>query len=327
MPATTDARGAELYAAATVCDLVFPYEPDFGNDVALFDRWRDAGFSFLSVHPAGDNHGIAEAVRRIARARADILAAPDRLVLAETVADVRRAKAEGKLGVGLHVEGSRLLERDLHMIEAYYRLGVRFCHPVFNVMNSFGGGCADPADPGLSAYGAEVLAEMNRVGMLADGAHVGYRTTMDMLERTTAPMLFSHVGCHALHPHFRNVRDDQIRACARTGGVIGISGMNNYLGGEPTTELIARHVDHVAELAGPQHVALGLDFVLDGPGLLAYVEGRPAEWPGAWEPFRFAVPAQAMELAELLLARGWSERDVLGVLGENALRVCEATWR
>lgn len=327
MSAAVESRAAALVRDALVVDMVFPYEPELGNGTEAFGRWRDAGFAFLSVHPAGDRHTIGEAMRRIAAARRDIDAHPDRLLLAETVDDVRRAKAEGRLAVGLHVEGCRLLERDVAMVEVYYRLGIRFCHPVFNVLNEFGGGCADPVDPGMTAFGAEVLAEMNRVGMIPDGAHVGHRTTLDMLERSTRPVIFSHNGVHGVHPHFRNVRDDQIDGCARTGGVIGISGMNNYLGGPPNVELLVRHVDYIAERVGAQHVALGLDVVGDAAALSAFVSARPAEWPGRWAPFEFAGPELVVDLADALLDRGYAEQDVRGILGGNALRVCEESWR
>ena len=229
-------------------------------------------------------------MRRLARLRSEILAEPDRLILVETVDDILRAKAQGKLAVGLHFEGSRLLERDLNLIEIYYKLGIRFCHPVFNLSNSFGGGCAERTDGGLTRFGFRAVEEMQRHGMILDGAHVGYRTTMDIMEMSAAPFIFSHNGVDAVFSHFRNVRDDQIRACARTGGVIGISGANNYLGEDPTNETLFRHVDHIVQLAGPEHVGIGLDLVQDSAALNAFVKSRPDEWFGVWKPWCFAGP-------------------------------------
>src|SRR5262245_12792060 len=129
---------ARLYQDSVVWDMVLPYEPEMGNGVGILPRWLNAGFSFISLHPAGDRHNIGEAMRRLARLRSEVLGQPDRFILVETVDDILRAKAQGKLGVGLHFEGSRLLERDLNLIEIYYKLGIRFCHPVFNLSNSFG---------------------------------------------------------------------------------------------------------------------------------------------------------------------------------------------
>lgn len=330
--AATSRAAAQLFRDALVWDMVFVYEPEGQNDVRLFPRWQAAGFNFVSVHPAGDRHNIGEAMRRIAGCRRDILSDPEHLVLVNTVDDILRAKAEGKLAVGLHLEGFRCLERDLNMIEVYYRLGIRFCHPVFNLVNSIGGGGADRIDIGLTRFGVKVVEEMNRVGMLVDGAHAGYRTTMDMMEFSRAPIVFSHLGCRAIHPHFRNVRDDQIAACARQGGVIGITSAGFYLGGTDT-ETYFRHVDHVAQLVGPGHVGIGLDY-LDAPGLdflRAFIAARPDEWPGrdegAWEPMACVHPEQMIELTDLLLRRGYSEEQVRGILGENWLRVCRQVWK
>jgi membrane dipeptidase len=323
-------EAARLHTDALVWDMIFVYEPDMGNDVRLFPRYVAAGFDFVTCHPAGDRHTVGEAMHRIARARADILADP-RYVLVNSVGDILRAKEQGKLAVGLHLEGFRCLERDLNMIEVYYALGIRFVHPVFNLVNEIGGGVADREDIGLTTFGLRVVAEMNRVGMLIDGSHVGYRSTLDMLEHSTAPVVFTHQGCYALRPHIRNVRDDQIRLCARKGGVIGITSAGFYLGGEPTVERFFRHIDHVAQLVGPEHVGLGLDYLADPEPLRQFIQARPQEWPGveqgAWEPIEFLPPEQIPALTELMLRQGYPERAVRGILGENWLRVCRDVWK
>src|SRR5437763_1420585 len=126
MPAvqTISPQTERLYRDALVWDMVFVYEPEMDNDIRLFPRWHAAGVSFVSVHPAGDRHNIGEAMRRIARLRRHVLADPSgRYLLAESVDDILRAKTEGKLAVGMHLEGFRCLERDLNLIEVYYKLG------------------------------------------------------------------------------------------------------------------------------------------------------------------------------------------------------------
>ena len=183
-------RAKQLYADSLVWDMVFIYEPEMGNAANLFDRYRAAGVDFVSVHPAGDRHTIAEAVKRIARCRADVRAHPN-AVLIESVDDILAAKRDGKLAVSIHLEGLRPLERDLNMVEVYYALGVRFAHLIFNLINEIGGGCADRYDIGLTKFGVKVVHEMNRVGMLVDGAHCGYRATLDMIEVSKDPVIFS----------------------------------------------------------------------------------------------------------------------------------------
>jgi membrane dipeptidase len=319
-----------LYRDALVWDMVFVYEPEMDNDIRLFPRWQAAGVNFISVHPAGDRHNIGEAMRRIARLRHQVLTDPSgRYLLVESVDDILRAKGEGQLAVGIHLEGFRCLERDLNMIEVYYQLGVRFCHPIFNLVNSIGGGSADRIDIGLTRFGIQVIKEMNRVGMLVDGAHAGYRTTMEMMEVSADPMVFTHLGCYAVRPHFRNVRDDQIKACAAQGGMVGITSAGFYLGGlDPETYF--RHIDHVATLVGPEHVGIGLDSMERTDLLQAFIESRPEEWPGReegmWEPMGFIRPEQLIEVTELMLRHGYRESQVRGILGENWLRVCRAVW-
>lgn len=329
-PASTQdvqAHAAALYRDAEVWDMVLPWEPEMGNSVELLARWRASGVSFVSVHPAGDRHNIGEAVRRIAHARAAILSRPEELVLAESIADIDRGRAEGKLAVGLHVEGSQLFERDVTLIEAFYRLGIRFCHPVFNLQNSFGGGCADDNDGGLSKYGRAAVAKMNTVGMLLDGAHAGRRTSFEMIECSDAPIVFSHVACGALHPHFRNVTDEQVRACAAKGGVVGLTGNNNYLGDDPTVETLFRHLDHIVNLVGPDHAGLGIDYVHDARALDKYVAQRPDEWAGTWAPFAFASPEQFVTLVDRILRAGYPDAAVRSILGGNFRRVCERVWK
>lgn len=312
-----------------ICDLVFIYEPDLGNGANLFDRYRAAGVDFISVHPAGDRHNIQEAMKRLARCRAEIAAHPDAM-LVYSVDDIRRAKASGKLAVGLHLEGFRCLERDLSMIELYHQLGVRFVHPIFNLNSEIGGGSADRYDTGLTKFGVQMVREMNRVGMLVDGAHAGYQSTLDMMEVSRDPVVLSHVACQSVHPHFRNVRDEQITRCAAQGGVIGVTGAAFYLGGA-SAEHYFRHLDHIVQLVGAQHAGIALDYLDQPRHLAAFIEARPDEWPGkeqgAWEPMVFLGPEIIAEVTELMLARGYTDGDVRAIQGENWLRVCERVWK
>src|SRR5437867_5042307 len=163
---------ARLHSCALVWDMVMPYEPQMGNDLGLMSRYRAAGFDFVSLTIAGDDHGVADAIKRVAAVRARVLREPESYVLVETADDVLAAKAQGKLALGLHFEGTRLLERNLEMIEVYYKLGIRHCLLAFNQANSVGGGCAERFDGGLTRFGIKVVAEMNRVGMLVDLSHV-----------------------------------------------------------------------------------------------------------------------------------------------------------
>jgi membrane dipeptidase len=326
--AETDA--AAVYSKAIVWDMVLPIDPLLGNDFSLLDRYVSSGCTYVSLTLAGDDAVTGETLHRIGAARSHILARPDRYILVEKVADVRRAKSEGKLAVGLHFEGTRVLERDLSLIEVYYKLGIRHSILAFNKTNSAGGGCAERNDPGLTRFGELVVQEMSRVGMLLDLSHTGYRTTMDAMSLNEGPVVFTHSNVDRLRPHFRNLKDDQIRMCAERNGVVGISGSSIYLGDpESKPETIFSHIDYICSLVGARHAGIGLDLVGDAALAKRWMMSRPDEWPGGpgtIDPF-YSGPEVIVKLADWMVRAGYDEDDILGVLGGNFLRVCEAVWK
>jgi membrane dipeptidase len=159
-------------------------------------------------------------------------------------------------------------------------------------------------------------------------SHMGSRATLDAFETSTKPVIFSHSNPNGLRAHARNISDEQIQACARTGGVIGINGIGDFLGGT-TSELIVQNIEYVLELVGPEHVGLGLDYVIDKQELIEYVEGHPEVFP----PDKFhdylaiVEPEQFPEFTELLYQKGYSEQIISGILGGNLLRVARQTWK
>lgn len=322
---------AELHRNALVCDMVWPLEPWCGNDWDRLAQFHAAGVDMVSLTLAGDNHNVSDAVQRAAAARRRVFDSQDRLVLVETTADIKGAKADDKLAVGFHFEGTRCFERNLDMIEAFYRLGVRHTLLAFNQGNSVGGGCGEKADGGLTRFGEQLVAEMNRVGMIVDLSHTGRQTSMDAMAIATRPVLFSHSNAASLVPHFRNIDDAQVRACAATQGMVGVSSSSEYLGeAASSSQAMFRHIDYYANLVGPEHVGLGLDIVFDHNALNAWIRTRPDEWPGTeapdWPGFRYAAPADYPVLTGLMVEAGYDEDDIRGILGENFLRVCAANW-
>jgi membrane dipeptidase len=168
--------------------------------------------------------------------------------------------------------------------------------------------------------------------MLLDLSHVGRRTSLEAMAVSTEPAVFTHSNSDVLQPHFRNLTDEQIKACAASGGLVGISGSSAYLGDtDASTESIFRHLDHVVQLVGPLHAGLGLDIVFDAPALNDWMRQRPDEWPGvedpAWPGVNYAQPEQVAELTTMMLERGYSADNVLAILGGNYLRICSKVWR
>jgi len=256
-------------------------------------------------------------------------------VLADTVADIEAAKAQGRLAVVFDIEGGNAVAAHPGLVEMFYRLGVRWMLFAYNKNNTLGGGCMDD-DSGLTDYGRQVIDEMERVGMVLCCSHIGHRTAREAMEYSSKPVIFSHSNPSAVYSHVRNISDDLMKACARSGGVVNINGVGLFLGdgpdgcGDNSTETLLRHIDYAARLIGPQHVGLGLDYVFDVAELEEYLQKNPNLFPVTpkqrasyvqVEPERFPL------IAGGLLEMGYSDSDVQGILGDNNLRVARQVWR
>lgn len=331
-------RALELFRRALVWDNVWPVDlkgwPRFGNDWDTLSRFSRAGVGVIGITLAGDNQNASQALELVAWARRQVFARNDQLYLVQKMDDVKvAARAEKKrLGVVFQFEGARCFERNIDLLEVFSVLGVKQTLLAFNVSNSIGGGCTEENESGLTRLGKRFVEEMQRVGMIVDLSHVGYRTSLDALSMARRPMVFSHSNAYAVHPSVRNVRDEQVRECARIGGLVGISGSSEYLGDRAcSTDAMFRHLDHFVQMVGARHVGIGLDSVFDAEAVSRYVSGRPEEWPfttdSNWEGFRYAMPEQLLELTRMMISRGYNDADVLNILGGNYVRVCSECWR
>jgi membrane dipeptidase len=323
-------RARAVHAGSVVWDAhtCLPLLP--GQSMAGLERHHAAGVSFVSVNVGMDMNPVSQVMRVIAGFRAWLGAHPERFVLAGSVADIRRAKREGKLAVAFDLEGSVMLADDLAMVRLYRDLGVRQIHLAYNRDNSVAGGCHG-ADIGLTPLGRQVVAEINAHGMLMDCSHSGFRTSMEIMELSRLPVIFSHANPKALKAHARNITDEQIRACAKTGGIVALSGIGIFLGANDiSTETLVRHIDYVVERIGVDHVGIGLDYVFDrAADDLPPGTDRAAWWPPGneyGEGMGIVPPERFPELTEALLQRNYGEADVAKIIGGNMLRVAERCW-
>ena len=303
----------------------FPLNPE--PDLSELARYKNSGFNFVSINIGMDMDPFDKVIQVLAGFRRYIKSHPDEYLLANTVSDVRKAKESGRIAVAFDLEGSEPLNGNLHLISFYYDLGVRQMLLAYNKDNRASGGCMQD-EIGLTDFGKQVIAEMNRVGMIVDASHMGYRATLEAFETSTAPVIFSHSNPRGVREHARNISDEQVRACAETGGVIGINGIGDFLGGTQN-KTVVEHIEYVMGLVGPEHVGLGLDYVIDKQELLDYINSDPERFPP--EKFNdylaFVEPEQIPEIIDLLLARGHSQEVVRGIVGENFLRVAREVWK
>jgi membrane dipeptidase len=326
-------EAAKLHQRCLVWDQTLPWV-DFGRQdlkLASLKRYHDSGVDFVSLTVATDFNGIPDTLRQIAKERTYIQQHPDQFAFCETVDDIRRAKTAGKLGLNFHFQGTNAFGGNLEMVETYYKLGVRHALLAYNQKNAVGDGCHERTDAGLSRYGIKLIEEMNRVGMLVDLTHTGYRTTMDAVAVCKGPLIFSHSNPRALYEHERNIRDDQILACAKSGGVVGINGIGVFMAeNDASTELLLRQIDYLVQLVGADHVGIGLDWVYDLPSLIAITARSLETYPvKGYErtDMKIAQPEQLPELTDLMLKRGYSEGDIEKILGGNWLRVAGEVWK
>jgi membrane dipeptidase len=323
-------KAAALHRSALVWDDHCGFAYAKGPILEGLERWRSSGISYLSVNIGYDVTPWTLTVEAASQYRHWIAAHPDTLVQVEKAADIRRAQKEGKLAITFDIEGMDSLNGDVTMVELYYRLGARQMLFAYNRNNLAGGGCHDE-DVGLSDFGRAVVGEMNRVGMVVDCSHSAYRTTMEAMELSQSPVIFSHSNSRVLWDHERNIRDDQIRACAATGGVIGVTGVGRFLGPNgPTVEHLVEHIDYMVNLVGPKHVGFGMDSVLHKHRPNQPFTRSRTYWPERQYPDSgsgYVSPEEAPRLTQALLDRGYDEDSIRGILGENFLRIAETVWK
>ena len=275
---------------------------------------------------------------------------PRDLMIATSVADIRRAKRLGKVAALMGIEGGHAIEDSLPTLREFYRLGVRYMTLTWNNTNNWAdAGRGDKKHNGLSEFGKEVVREMNRLGMLIDVSHVSDKTMSDALDVSKAPVIASHSSARALSDVSRNIPDDLLKRIAKNGGVVCVNFYTLFVDAKtvrpPSDERDAKlkaqqdaidekykndaerrsdesfkleaahplpplpisklidHIDHIVKVAGIDHVGIGADF--DGA----------TDMPEGAEDVSM-LPNITYEL----LKRGYSERDIRKILGENFLR-------
>jgi membrane dipeptidase len=309
------------------CMPLRPFDESF---LPQLSRYKAAGVKVVSLNIGYGEQGIEQHIRMAAALRQWVSLHQEQFVLVGTMAEIERASAEAKLGIFFDIEGMNAVADQLSMIQLYYDLGVRWMLVAYNRHNPAGGGCQQDDDPGLTAFGRKVLDEMARVGMIACCSHTGYRTTMDVMSYSSRPVIFSHSNARAVFDHPRNVQDDALKACAATGGVVGINGISLFLGkGKSMVDQFIRHLDYVVQLIGPAHAGIGLDYVFDMDELGDMTTNATTFPPelGYNQPISIVPPEALEEIVGNLLRMGYSERDLRGILGANFARVANAVWR
>jgi len=309
------------------CMPLRPFDETF---LPQLSRYKAVGVNVVAINIGFGEQSIEDHVRQLAHFRRWLSLHEDEYVIVDSVQSIERAQASGKLAVSFDMEGANAIADQPSLLQLYYDLGVRWMLMAYNKNNLVGGGCHDE-DPGLSAYGRQVLDEMARVGMVACCTHTGYRTALDVMAYSSKPVIFSHSNPRAVYDHPRNIPDELMRACASTGGVVGLNGIGPFLGrNDNSTDAFVRHLDYAVELIGPQHVGLGLDYVFDTAELDDYIAKMKGTFPpgmGYENGVRMVAPEQLESIVARLMTLGYSDADLQSILGGNLLRVATQVWQ
>lgn len=331
---TPQARATDLLRRCLVWDNheCMPLRPGDHTFLPQLQRFKQVGADVISLNVGFGPQSLEDHMRMLASFRTWIRAHDDEFALVGSLAEIDRARAAGRLAITFDVEGMAPLDQgDLGLIELFYDLGVRWMLIAYNRNNLAGGGCYDDDDPGLSSHGRAILREMKRVGMAVCCSHTGHRTVRDVLACADNPVLFTHSNPTAVHAHKRNIPDEFIRACAETGGVVGINGIGVFLGdNDNQPETVIRHIDHVAQLVGPDHVGLSLDYCFDEEELQHFFTTMRDTFPDAqsYQGEPKMVPPEALtDIVAGLILRGYGDTDLEKILGGNWRRVASVIWR
>ena len=302
-----------------------------GQDMSSLLRYRDAGFHHVSVNVGMDMTPFETVVRVIAGFRSWLHQHPDDFALAGTLDDIFQARQQCRLAVSFDLEGSSMLLRDPAMVELFAHSGVRQMLLAYNRDNDCAGGCHG-AGIGLSPLGRKVVGAMNSAGITVDCSHASKRSSLETMDISQRPAIFSHTNIKALYDHPRTIDDEQIHACAAQGGVIGLTGLGIFLG-DPSASVAAfvRQIDYLAERVGTRHIGLGLDTELspehdDLPAGVNQEDWWPHQHYGPMTGHTQLQPATLGEVTRQLMSLGYTQADIHAIYGGNMMRIAAATW-
>src|SRR5262245_5936044 len=346
------------------------YDPKFnigerhGDGNVDIPRMRDGGMDavFFSIWVPSDVTGpiaVKRAFDQIDAVREAVRLHPNDLMLATTAADVRRAATERKIAALMGVEGGHMIDDDMRQLRNFAALGVRYMTLTHFKNNNWADSSTDkPVHNGLTAFGKDVVREMNRLGVMVDISHVADKTFYDVLGLTTAPVIASHSSCRIIANHPRNMTDDMLRALAKNGGVVMINYHAGFLseefrvasekksgnvvaamaalskkcgGNEACTTMEGERIDHEAMMKGElpkvswEKIIEHIDHAVKVAGT-DHV-GLGSDFDGATMPLGIEDASKLPKITDALLKKGYAEADVQKILGGNILRVMEQVER
>ncbi|SNS61007.1 membrane dipeptidase [Sphingomonas laterariae] len=325
-------------------------DPDFKPGMTRFTprglaEMRASGLTavHMTVANPGNEATLEQAVQEIAGGDQIIADNADILLHARTVADIRAAKASGRIAIVYGLQDSALIGPMLDRVSLFRGLGIRVIQLTYNLRNLAGDGSLEPANGGLSKLGRATIERIEAEKLLLDLSHGGQRTIAEGIAAAKRPLTISHTGCRSLHDNPRNVWDAELKALADKGGVAGIYWMPFLVpGGKASGDDLVRHMAHAVNVCGEDHVAIGTDgmlsaTVIDDKARAAqkkFYEDRaakgiaaPGEGADIFNIVRdFDTHMRFRQLADALARAGWPTTRIEKVLGANLMRLYGEVW-
>ncbi len=310
---------------------------DPAQRAAFEAAWKASGVTCIFQNAGEEGQDPLRLLKRLARFTYVTDSMRAFVAKAANPEEILAAKAEGRhclyfTGNGVPLSQTWVSgEEELGFVRLFFQLGIRMMHVTYNRRNMLGDGCGETSNAGLSDLGRAAVAEMNRQGVIVDVAHSGWKTSLEAAKASTLPMVASHTGCDALNHHIRCKPDEVIKAIVETGGLVGICGIPNFLGGGIAALL--DHIDHVVKRFGVDHVAIGTDVAYGAPaipGPAVPSRGSRTRFEALWPKGSLSPrPADELTLAWTnwplftvgMVQRGYKEEDIRKILGGNMIRV------
>lgn len=330
-------RVAELHGRAFVVDAHFDLTYDLCNrrergqrkvieDIYL-PPFKDGGFDLIVSAIFIDDYflpemGLRRALDQISHLHEELVESQGLAQICRTATEARTARKEGKIALFLSLEGADPLQNDLGLLRIFYELGVRGLGLTWSRRNYAADGslfsAADEGQKGgLTAFGVQLVKKAEELGMFIDVSHLNDEGFWDLVEVASKPLIASHSNCRALAPTMRNLTDEQIRAITKSGGIIGLSSVDAFIRQDEPKVTVAHlvdHVDHIAHRFGIEHVGLGFDLC---DGFINFLQLTPSiETRDVIVTHAGLAPFTAE-----LITRGYSDDEILAVLGGNFMRV------
>jgi membrane dipeptidase len=323
-------NSAELHRELTVFDGLIV--ANFGREV--FEDMRRGGLTAANC-TCSIWEGFRGTMDNVARWQRWFNEHADLILQVHTTADIARAKREGRTGIALGWQNLSGIEDQIGHLGLFKSLGVGIMQIAYNTQNLVGTGCYESRDGGLSDFGREVIAEMNRLGILCDLSHVGAQTSEDVIKASKKPCAYTHCLPAALKAHPRNKTDEQLRFIAQRGGFVGVTMFPPFLrrGTDSTVDDYVEAMEHVINLCGEEQVGFGTDFT-QGYGReffdwITHDKGyarKLTEFGDIVNPAGMREIKDYPNLTAAMQKRGWKEARIRKLMGENWVRLLKEVW-